>query len=50
MKIFKNKCSIFIDGATIDYNQLKQQLTENVILKKQIEYVKTTFKEEGGIA
>ena len=32
MKIDRNKCSIFIDGATIDYNQLKQQLTENVIL------------------
>lgn len=50
MKINKNKCSIFIDGATIDYNQLKDKLTENIILKKQIEIVETTFKNEGGIA
>lgn len=50
MKIYRNKCSIFIDGATIDYYQLKEILTENKILKHFVKNVETTFEKEGGIA
>lgn len=47
MKIFKNKCSIFIDGATIYYNRLKNIIKENVVLKRQIDFVRTNLREVG---
>ena len=51
MKINTNKCSSFIDGATIEYNGLKSILTQNIVLKRQVQEIRTTFKQdEGGIA
>lgn len=47
MKIFKNKCSIITDGATIDYNQLKKIIIENAVLKRQIDFVRTNLQEVG---
>lgn len=50
MKIFRNKCSIYVDGATVPLTQLKNLLFENYVLKKQEELWNKTFPaEEGGV-
>lgn len=49
MKIFKNKCSIVVDGATVPFTQLKNILFENYVLKKQEEIWNKTFPAEEGV-
>ena len=51
MKIFRNKCSILRDGATVPWAQLPKILVEHHVLKKQEELWNKTFPspEEGGV-
>ena len=39
--------SIIVDGLELSKEQIKEVLTENVVLKRQIDFVRTTFN--GGV-
>lgn len=48
-KILLESDSIVIDGIELTYEQLKTVLTENVVLKRQINFVRTNFNNGGVI-
>jgi len=43
-KILLESDSIVVDGLELSYEELKNVLTENVVLKRQLNFVRTTFK------
>ena len=46
-KILLECDSIVIDGIEITYNELKDYLTERIVLKRQLEVVETIFRDGG---
>ena len=46
-KILLESDSIVVDGLELSYEELKNVLTENVVLKRQLNFVRTTFNEVG---
>lgn len=46
-KILMETDSIVVDGLELSYEELKNVLTENVVLKRQLNFVRTTFNEVG---
>ncbi len=46
-KILKDGDSVIVDGLELSKEKIKNILTENVVLKRQIDFVRTTFKEDG---
>ena len=43
-KILMDGDSIIVDGLELSKEQIKEVLTENVVLKRQIDFVRTTFE------
>ena len=43
-KILMDGDSIVVDGLELSKEQIKEVLTENVVLKRQIDFVRTTFE------
>ena len=39
--------SIVVDGLELSKEQIKEVLTENVVLKRQIDFVRTNFNKVG---
>ena len=46
-KILMDGDSVIVDGLELSKEKIKNILTENVVLKRQIDFVRTTFKEDG---
>ena len=48
-KILMDGDSIIVDGLELSKEQIKEVLTENVVLKRQINFVRTNFNNGGVI-
>ena len=46
-KILMDGDSIVIDGIELSKEKIKEIMTENVVLKRQLNFVRTTFNEVG---
>lgn len=46
-KILMDGDSIVVDGLELSKEEIKNVLTENVVLKRQLNFVRTTFNEVG---
>ena len=46
-KILMDGDSVIVDGLELSKEKIKNILTENVVLKRQIDFVRTTFNKDG---
>lgn len=49
-KILMDGDSIVVDGLELSKEEIKNVLTENVILKRQLNFVRTTFNDGVGVS
>lgn len=49
-KILMDGDSIVVDGLELSKEEIKNVLTENVVLKRQLNFVRTTFNDGVGVS
>ena len=49
-KILKKGDSVIIDGKELTKEKIKKLMTENIVLKRQINFVRTTNFLEGSVS